>query len=124
MAFVRLKELRQERKLTQQNIADFTKISRSVLSQYENGIAEPTLSVIIKLADFFNVSADFLIGRTDDFGSLVSSPTVPQLTKEEKKLLENFRSMRPDLKAYFISMSETFVQTPVTETGKNPKKTV
>lgn len=60
---MRLKELRKQRKLNQQAVADVLNCSQSVYSRYENGSYEPTLSVLIKLADFFQVSLDELVGR-------------------------------------------------------------
>lgn len=92
---IRLKELRDERGITQQEIANKTKISRSVLSQYENGIVEPTANVVSKLADFFGISTDYLLGRTDEFGyvTVQSSPAIPRLTESERYLLEWFRAL-------------------------------
>ena len=50
---LRIKDLRTERHLTQQDVADGTSISRSVLSQYEAGTVDPTASVLSRLAEYF-----------------------------------------------------------------------
>jgi transcriptional regulator with XRE-family HTH domain len=61
---MRLKELRKQRKLNQQAVADALNCSQSVYSRYENGSYEPSLEILLKLADFFQVSLDELVGRT------------------------------------------------------------
>ncbi len=47
-------------KYTQQQVAEAAKIARSLISEYENGLKEPTLSIVIALADFFGVSLEEL----------------------------------------------------------------
>lgn len=56
-----LKIIRKEKKLNQQKVAIDLNISREALSHYENGKREPSLDMLIKLSDYFNVSIDFLI---------------------------------------------------------------
>lgn len=56
-----LKIIRKERNLNQQKVAIDLNISREALSHYENGKREPSLDMLIKLSDYFNVSIDFLI---------------------------------------------------------------
>ena len=57
--------LRKERKLTRQMVADSIGISPRTYPRYENAEREPTLSVLVLLADFYGVSMDYLAGRTD-----------------------------------------------------------
>lgn len=56
-----LKIIRKERNLNQQKVAIDLNINREALSHYENGKREPSLDMLIKLSDYFNVSIDFLI---------------------------------------------------------------
>ena len=58
-----LKQLRKNRGLTQDKLAKIINISRSAISMYEIGESEPDFAIAIRLADFFNVSIDCLIGR-------------------------------------------------------------
>lgn len=60
-----LKKLREERGLSQQNLAEKIGISQQSIYKYENKKAEPDISTIIKLADFFGCTVDYLIGKTD-----------------------------------------------------------
>ena len=56
-----LKQIRKERRLTQLKVAMDLNISREALSHYENGIREPSIDMLIKMSEYFNVSIDFLI---------------------------------------------------------------
>lgn len=56
-------ELRKLNKLTQRDVARHLGISQPSYTRYENGKSEPTIENLIKLADLFDVSIDFLCGR-------------------------------------------------------------
>lgn len=58
-----IKELRIELKLSQQSLAKQIGVSQKAIDFWERGINEPKASYIVKLADFFNVSSDYLLGR-------------------------------------------------------------
>lgn len=59
----RLKELRAKKNVMQSTLANQCGLSVRQIIRYEQGISEPTLSVLIALADFFDVSLDYLVGR-------------------------------------------------------------
>ncbi len=61
----RIKELREDRDLRQIDLANATGIDQKTLSNYETEKTKPTSDVLIRLADYFDVSVDYLIGRTD-----------------------------------------------------------
>lgn len=63
MANLKLKELRKEHKLTQEQISILLNVKQNTYSQYENGVREPDIDNLIKLADIFKVSIDYLVGR-------------------------------------------------------------
>ena len=60
---IMLKNLRKERKMTQQNLAKVFHISQTSVSKYETGEAVPDLETVVKMADFFGVSLDEFINR-------------------------------------------------------------
>lgn len=62
----RLIKLKETNNLLQKDIAKSVGLSLRSYQRYEYGEREPTASIIIKLADYFNVSADYLLGRTDN----------------------------------------------------------
>ena len=61
----RLKFLREEKKLNQTDIAEAAGIVLRTYCRYESGEREPNATVLWKIADFYGVSVDYLIGRTD-----------------------------------------------------------
>ena len=63
----KLKELRTERKLTQKEVSFSIGLTKNAIANYEADIREPSLDVLKKLCDFFEVSADYLIGRSDSY---------------------------------------------------------
>ena len=62
---MRLKELRSARKMTQQRLAMELSMSQNTVSRYENGEREPGLTELVRIADYFDVSLDYLLERTD-----------------------------------------------------------
>lgn len=61
----RLKELRAKHKINQTVLADLLSVSQRQISYYEKGEDTPPLASLIILADYFDVSLDYLVGRTD-----------------------------------------------------------
>ncbi|WP_258088403.1 helix-turn-helix domain-containing protein [Weissella fangxianensis] len=68
---MRLKELRKQRHETLQNVSDAIGVSNGTVANYENEKREPRIDVLIKLADYFDVSVDYLIGheKTSNHGT-------------------------------------------------------
>lgn len=60
----RLKSLRKEKNMLQKDLADLLKISPSTIGMYEQGRRDPDTETIKFLADYFNVSTDYLLGKT------------------------------------------------------------
>ena len=61
----RLKELRQEQKVSQQELGNMVSSSKMAISHWESGHSEPSIAQLIILADFFGVTVDYLIGKTE-----------------------------------------------------------
>ncbi|GAA3411233.1 hypothetical protein GCM10020370_58600 [Paenibacillus hodogayensis] len=59
-----LRELRKEHKMIQEQLATILNLAKSTISQYENNVNEPDLKTLVKLADLFEVSTDYLLGRS------------------------------------------------------------
>ena len=62
----RLRLLRKEKNLKQEDAARLLDISLSSYCRYEQGLRDPNAKVLWKIADFYEVSVDYLIGRTDE----------------------------------------------------------
>lgn len=61
----RLRELRTEFKFTQQQLSEMLNIRQQSYARYENGKGEPDLETVVKIANIFKVSCDYLLGITD-----------------------------------------------------------
>ena len=66
MFFKRIGDLRIDSDKTQQEIADILICNRQVYARYERGLREIPVSMLIKLAQYYNVSVDYLVGLADD----------------------------------------------------------
>ncbi len=62
---MRLKEIRRAKKVSQLRLAMDLNMNQNTISRYETGDREPGINELIKIADYFNVSIDYLLGRTD-----------------------------------------------------------
>lgn len=62
----RLRELRSNKKLTQKELGSILSISESAVGMYERGEREPSFDLTRKISNYFEVSVDYLLGRTDD----------------------------------------------------------
>lgn len=63
---MRLKELRKKKGISQQRLATDLNTTQNTISRYETGEREPGIDDLTKIADYFNVSVDYLLGRTDN----------------------------------------------------------
>ena len=65
LKYENIRKLRTDRGFTQKQIADILGVSQNTYSQYEIGVLNYPVDALIKLADFYGVSVDYLLGRTD-----------------------------------------------------------
>lgn len=79
-----LKKLRKSRRLTQAQVAQGVNCSTATYSRYENGTRQPSIEMLIKLAEFFGVSMDYLFGK--------APPTEAALSDYEKALIKAVRT--------------------------------
>ncbi|MFJ7407079.1 MULTISPECIES: helix-turn-helix domain-containing protein [unclassified Lysinibacillus] len=101
MLGVRLKYLRKSDNKTQQDIADILGITRPAYTAYEQGKRNPDYEILEKIADYYNVSIDYLLGRTDNKGALhtqagISDNEYNNLSAYQKEVIDFFLS-REDL---------------------------
>lgn len=64
--YQRIRDLREDHDLTQKEVAHILSCSQRVYSDYERGKVDPSTTVLIKLADYYNVSVDYLLNRTNN----------------------------------------------------------
>ncbi len=80
----RLRELRKEKNISQSSLGKIVGVSKSTISLYEAGKRQSDYDILVKLADFFNVSTDYLLGRTED--RRLKQNTPPNQEYSEKKI--------------------------------------
>src|SRR5699024_8313556 len=84
----RLKNLREERGYLQKFVADKVGVRSNTLSGYESGSRSPDPEMLVELANFYNVTTDYLLGETND----------PNLTaKDEKDIAKRMEKIKRDL---------------------------
>lgn len=94
---IRLLELRMEKGLSQRNIAKELHISQGTYNNWENGKTQPSIEQLIVLADFFDVCVDYLIGHSDDYGTIRTNSNL-SLSNEEQKIVTYFRELPSEAK--------------------------
>ncbi|MBQ3234983.1 MAG: helix-turn-helix transcriptional regulator [Clostridia bacterium] len=88
-----IKELRVENNLTQKELADKIGVTNKSIWAYETGYAIPPIETLIKLADVFNCSLDYLVGRENELGYILTDNSESTLTEDEKFLLYAYRKL-------------------------------
>ena len=63
----RLRELREEKGITQEKVATHLGVARTTYSNYEQGLREPPINTLVKMSDLFDVTVDYLLGLTDEY---------------------------------------------------------
>lgn len=103
----RLTELRKDRGLTQKKAAADLKVSQALLSHYENGVRECGLSFVVRAAEYYGVSTDYLLGRSGNMLSMDASPRLSDIPEDSEFSAETLirtmifagRYLRKDSKA-------------------------
>lgn len=109
----RLKQLRSSTPYTQAELADKLGVARTTYAMYEQGKREPDNGTLNKIADHFNVSLDYLLGRTD---SPASTPKAPDLSeKDEKDIAKRLEEFKNDIEH---SDGLSFDGEPISEEAK------
>lgn len=113
---MRIKELREEKGLSQSEVAKAIGGTQSNLAKWEKGSVQPGAEFIKKLADFFNVSADYLLGRTDDLGAAM--PVSQKLPDDESELLRLYRLLPPEFKRSLLNSAKLWAGEPASASDK------
>jgi len=88
-----LKSLRQEFGISQQRLADAVNVSQQSINQYENHKIEPDIAVLSRLADYFNTSIDYIVGRTN-IRRRIEHTEPFHLNEGEAEMLLQYRALK------------------------------
>lgn len=108
---MRLKELREERHLTQNDIAKEIKTSQTNIGRWEKELNEPAASFLIRLADFFQCSTDYLLGREDDLGNITIHTEKPApLPPDTQELVNIYQALSPAHRSQILEYARYFAE--------------
>lgn len=107
----RLKELREEKGWSQKDLAEKIKSTNKNIWAYENGIAYPNIDTLIRMSKVFQVSVDFIIGNTDDFGNVIVSAPNGSISPADEKLLKDFYALGPFEQEYIRGQIQALLNT-------------
>ena len=93
-----LKKLREDASISQKALADAIGVSQQSVNKYENHNIEPDIETLIRIADFFETSVDYLIGHTT-VRRKIEEVHIFELNDRESKVMEQYRSLTSKQKA-------------------------
>lgn len=117
------KRLRNSCGLTQVEMAEKIGISRSTIGMYETGAREPDFETLEKIADFFNVDIDYLLGRTDKTTILPETMGQYYLNDEAHKIAQQILE-DPSLRFFFQEPSKKLIENYGQLSDLNKKKVI
>lgn len=102
-----LRKLRCKKSISQQQLAETIGFSQQSINKYENHKIEPDIATLIKLADFFETSVDYLVGHTD-IDHVIEPVHRYDLSEEEALLIDHYRRLSKKQKAAVLAVTESF----------------
>ncbi len=115
-------ELRQDRKMTQEDLAKVLFVTSGTISNYENGVHLPDIEKLISLADFFGVTTDYLLGRC---ASRLSPDVLNEIIIEDRtagELLQEIQNFSPERKkALNVILNDMHFTTMIGQYNKKKK---
>lgn len=102
-----LRELIEQHDMSQKELAQILNITPAALGNYIHNTREPDYKILLRIAEYFNVSTDFLLHHT----------TPSSLSHDEELLLHIFRSLTPEQKEFYLEQGKIFIK-------QNNKKTL
>lgn len=89
----RIKKLRKEKNLTQVELSKIIGVTTSMVGMYETDARKPSYEVLLKIAEYFNVSTDYLLGKEDDYkiNTIAAHHDGENFTEEELEEIEQFK---------------------------------
>ena len=104
-----LKKLREDASISQKALADAIGVSQQSVNKYENHNIEPDIKTLIRIADFFDTSVDYLIGHTS-VRHRIEEVHVFELNDNESKVMEQYRALTPKQKACVNVVMDSYLE--------------
>lgn len=113
MAWMTLIELRKKNGMSQEELADKIGVSQKSISKYEKQDVRPSWEALLNIADLFDVSTDYLLGRiSNDAISNITPPTssIQTLSENESMLLDNFKKLNKENQIFILGKTIELVR--------------
>lgn len=110
----KIKNLRIDKGITQPELAKILNVSNAVISFWENNQNEPKATYLKALAEYFQISVDYLLGLENDYGVKVAVSMGDACTVEERQLVTKYRELNPACKKLINTTIDTLVTTSTT----------
>ena len=104
-----LRKLRLEKGVSQMQLANAVWVTQQSINKYENHNIEPDIATLIKLADYFSTSVDYLIGHTE-IPHVIEPIEKYDLNREESELIENYRKLSDKQKAAVQAVTDSYTE--------------
>ena len=107
----RLRQLRRANSLTQERTASLLNVERSTYAKYETNVSMPQQDTLLRLAELFGVSVDYLLGNTATptaSNELRGDGTLPGLTQEETAMLTAFRRLSEEQRQTLMAVAHNY----------------
>lgn len=104
-----LKKLRNKKGISQQMLADAIGTSQQSINKYENHKIEPDIETLIKIADYFETSVDYLTGHTD-IDRVIENVRQYDLGAAESELIDNYRKLSPKQRESIESIIDNYLE--------------
>ena len=102
-----LKELREDRSVSQKQLAEAIGVSQQSINKYENHNIEPDIETLIRIADYFETSVDYLIGHSA-IRHKIECLTTYDLNAQESNIVKKFRKLSNKQKACIATVIDSY----------------
>lgn len=113
-----LKILRKEKNLKQKDLADFLNIAKSTYCGWEKNISQPSIENLIKLANYFECSVDYIIGRANEADIITIQN---ELSNDEQELLNDYRKLNRAAQSKVRGYQQGLLSAPFLTTNQNKR---
>lgn len=105
-----LKELRETASISQKQLAEAIGVSQQSINKYENHNIEPDIETLIRIADYFDTSVDYLIGHTL-IRRKIENVSTYELNDDEGKIIEQYRQLSKKQRSCVATVIESYYDT-------------
>lgn len=102
-----LKALRESAAVSQKQLAEAIGVSQQSINKYENHNIEPDIETLIRIADYFNTSVDYLIGHTS-VKHKIENVTAYELNAEESRIVDNYRKLSKKQRSCVVTVIDSY----------------